>query len=468
MTFEWTPSFIAALATIFVLAALTMPAGIGGGILFVPVLRLIGQMNQSEASAVSQVLITGASAGSILFQILWQRKYRDEPLLAQPYYVVIMMPALLSGSLVGVYLNNILPEIISLVVLVVLCVFSSILIFRKGLGIYRKENMVLETRRPVPDRMPGNGSVSPPPPSMPAQMERGVSLLSLEAGINVQPEVGMYDEIEAPSQSFMYEDTAVLASSTSVASLTSLRRRPKSPPVSQSSETTAAHQPTSFVRGKSVKSESQSWFLRWSSKSVGSFILFVLVYWLILVLFTLLRGSRYNPSFSGVTPCGVGYWILTGAQALLGISLACAIAFGEMKIILKNFFTGVVSTVSGASGGILLNPMLLSRGLDPQQTSATSTIIMFVMASCSALEFLMGGKVEPILASTMALTFVGSVIGMTVVTWIIRKLGRQSILVFLLAGLVVVGGAMLIYLGAVDIVSDANSNINPFELGQLC
>ena len=90
------------------------------------------------------------------------------------------------------------------------------------------------------------------------------------------------------------------------------------------------------------------------------------------------------------------------------------------------------------------------------------------MASCSALEFLLGGKVEAVLASLMGVTFIGSVAGMTFVTWLVKKLGRQSILVFMLGGLVVVGGVMLIYLGIVDVVNKYDSGENPFELGQLC
>ena len=97
-----------------------------------------------------------------------------------------------------------------------------------------------------------------------------------------------------------------------------------------------------------------------------------------------------------------------------------------------------------------------------------ATIIMFVMASCSAVEFLLDGEVEPVLASLMAVTFVGSVVGMTLVTWLVKRLGRQSFLVFLLGALVVIGGVMLVYLGVVDVVDKYSKGENPFELGQIC
>ena len=137
-------------------------------------------------------------------------------------------------------------------------------------------------------------------------------------------------------------------------------------------------------------------------------------------------------------------------------------------MIFETFLTGVLATVSGASGGIILNPILLSKGLDPQQTSATSTIIMFVMASCSALEFIIEGTVPTSDTYLMLITFGGSVLGMTLVTWLIKILGRQSILVFLLGGLVVVGGGMLMYIGASDVVNEYRTGKDPFEFGTLC
>ena len=139
---EWTSSFISAVCVVWILSALTMPAGIGGGILFVPIMRILGGLAQGASSALSQVLITGSALGSILFQLLWQMRFPEEPMLAQPYYVVLMLPALLSGSLIGVYLSNLFPAVVCLMVLVCLCAVSSVLILKKGFETYGKENKI--------------------------------------------------------------------------------------------------------------------------------------------------------------------------------------------------------------------------------------------------------------------------------------------------------------------------------------
>jgi uncharacterized membrane protein YfcA len=463
MPLVWSPATIGAICTICLLSALTMPAGIGGGILFVPVLRLIGGMDQSLASALSQILITGASIGSILFQIWWQYSHKSEPLLAQPYYVILMLPALLTGSLVGVYLNHLLPALVSLIVLVCLCALSSVMIFRKGITTWRRENEIAAARRSA-------ASPSPPLPLPGLEIaDRAFSMMSIEAGINVLPATGMYEAIENPSQSFMYENTAIITPSMSVISISSLRKRQRSRRasfvVAQEADIVSGGIDHAFEDRSVVK---QSWLMRKLTKSAMTFSIFVIGYWIYLVVMTLLRGSRSNPSFSGIEPCKTGYWIITGFQAGIGISISLFVAPKEWLLILETFLTGVVATISGASGGIILNPLLLNRGLDPQQTSATSTVIMFVMASCSSLEFLLDGRVEAVLASLMAVTFVGSVAGMTLVTWLVKKLGRQSLLVFLLGALVVIGGIMLIYLGIVDVIDSYNRGDDPFKLGQLC
>lgn len=460
---------IGAVCTICVLAALTMPAGIGGGILFVPVLRLIAQMAQKQASALSQVLITGASIGSILFQILWQIRHKTEPLLVQPFYVVLMMPAVVSGSLVGVYLQHILPQIVSIIVLVVLCIISSITIFRKGFQTYRLENGAIAARRSATLSISPNLEQIPPPPL--SAVDRASSLISIEAGINASPETGLYaiDECSpGPGQSFMYDDSIQVSPSSSMVSISALRRRERSRRMSflVAREVDGDRSPgiDHTLEDKSIVKQSK--FMRMVTKSVFSFVVFVVGYWATILAFTALRGSRAHPSV--FEPCGTGYWILTAFQCAIGLALCLLVALKEWFLILQTFVTGIAATISGASGGIILNPILLHRGLDPQQTSATATIIMFVMASCSTLEFMLNGTIDPALASLMAVTFVGSIVGMTFVTWLIKRLGRQSILVFLLGALVVIGGGMMVYLGITDVIRTYDEGGNPFALGRAC
>jgi uncharacterized membrane protein YfcA len=255
-----------------------------------------------------------------------------------------------------------------------------------------------------------------------------------------------------------------------VVSISSLRKRQRSRRLS-SVNIAVEHEVTETGIDRTLEDNAisaHSPVMRMLTKSVTRFVIFVIAYWVFIVLCTVLRGSKSQPSISGIEACGGAYWALSAVQIFLGIAIPIIVAFKEIVLVLSAFGAGLVATISGASGGIILNPILLNKGLDPQQTSATTTIIMLVMSSFSALQFSMEGKIAPISLSLMAVTFVGSVIGMTFVTWLIKTLGRQSILVFLLGGLVVVGGSMLVFIGTADVISKMHAGEDPFELGTLC
>lgn len=49
-----------------IIALLASPAGIGGGILFTPVLHLVGELDSKEASATSQALIAASQIASVI------------------------------------------------------------------------------------------------------------------------------------------------------------------------------------------------------------------------------------------------------------------------------------------------------------------------------------------------------------------------------------------------------------------
>lgn len=439
---EWTSSFISAVCVVWILSALTMPAGIGGGILFVPIMRILGGLAQGASSALSQVLITGSALGSILFQLLWQMRFPEEPMLAQPYYVVLMLPALLSGSLIGVYLSNLFPAVVCLMVLVCLCAVSSVLILNKGFETYRKENKIKHAKALLI-----NEQIAIPSPIRAA--DRGISMVSIKVGINVHPETGMYYEIEERPPP-IENSTALPSPSGSVRSYSNVVQHPR------------IEKPEEDHKLRS------NGLMQRLIKSTPTFVAFTGLYWTFFALCTLVRGSRRRPSFTGLTPCGAGYWSVAGIQAAVGLLVALAVGSREIKLIGITFLTGLLATVSGASGGIILNPILLERGLDPQQTSATSTIMTLAMASCSALDFLASGRLEPLAASLMGVTLIGSAIGMTLVTWLVKALGRQSILVFLLGGMVIIGGLLLVYIGVKDVLLQYQEGSSPFAFGYLC
>ena len=174
------------------------------------------------------------------------------------------------------------------------------------------------------------------------------------------------------------------------------------------------------------------------------------------------------PSIAGVEYCGSTYWALYLIPFVLFVAISLAMAPNEKRIIATVIAAGTLATMSGISGGIVLTPILLGRGLTPQQSSATSIVIVAVISTASTFDFLTGGHLPYEYAAYSSFTFIGSLLGMTVVAAIIEKSGRQSFLLFILGTLVALGCALTSTLGVYHLINDLNRRVDPFSMQPVC
>lgn len=148
---------------IFVIALLCMPSGIGGGVLFVPVLRLIGKVPLKEATALSQALIASASlaavradllasslgpSSQILFNFFEQYRARNESkaLIVWPF-VILIIPCTVIGSLIGVYIFSWLPSLFILILYFCYACLGSFMACKKGIKLWKAET---RAKRQIP------------------------------------------------------------------------------------------------------------------------------------------------------------------------------------------------------------------------------------------------------------------------------------------------------------------------------
>ncbi|EER17479.1 conserved hypothetical protein [Perkinsus marinus ATCC 50983] len=133
---------------IFVIALLCMPSGIGGGVLFVPVLRLIGKVPLKEATALSQALIASASLAAILFNFFEQYRARNESkaLIVWPF-VILIIPCTVIGSLIGVYIFSWLPSLFILILYFCYACLGSFMACKKGIKLWKAET---RAKRQIP------------------------------------------------------------------------------------------------------------------------------------------------------------------------------------------------------------------------------------------------------------------------------------------------------------------------------
>ena len=378
-------SGIGVFVVVFLIAAIATPVGIGGGLLFTPLLQISLGFAQNQAVALSQVLVSGASLGSLLYQIAWQYRHANSLLLVQGQWVYILLPSITAGSVLGVFLSRVLPMFVQPLTLAAICAFSTWNILSKGIVLYRKESADRRAKR------------------------------SLETG--VPPTV-----------------------------------------VGLSREKLSDDSPMSQVTTP----------LPLMSRATKLLCLFVVGVFLLNLFLTLIKGSEVHSSFSGIEYCGTSYWIVYGFQFLVFFGLSLFLSLNHWKLSLFITAAGAIATFTGIGGGIVMGPVLLGRGLSPQQSSATSMIMVTCMSLSAAIDFLYSGLVPAWQSAFALVTFAASGLGMSLIAGIVKKTGRSSLIVLILGGLVAFGGAATLGVGINNAITNYKKGIDPFSFQSLC
>jgi uncharacterized membrane protein YfcA len=114
--------------------------------------------------------------------------------------------------------------------------------------------------------------------------------------------------------------------------------------------------------------------------------------------------------------------------------------------------TGVMSGLFGIGGGLLLNPVLLQIGVPPKTASSTTMFMVLFCASMSMVQFIILGVDGIVTALVYAITcFVASIVGLVVIQGTIRKSGRVSLIVFMVAAILALSVVVIACSGAVRV-----------------
>jgi len=127
--------------------ALCSGGGIGGGGILVPLYILLDGLDEHHAIPLSKVVIFGAA-----FTDFWLYRTLRHPVqkwrsLIDYDLAVIMEPLILFGTVVGVLLNVILPELIVGIALIILLTYTAYRMFAKAKQIRDKEKIISASRK---------------------------------------------------------------------------------------------------------------------------------------------------------------------------------------------------------------------------------------------------------------------------------------------------------------------------------
>ncbi|OAY42817.1 sulfite exporter TauE/SafE family protein 4 [Manihot esculenta] len=348
--------------------------GVGGGGIFVPMLTLIVGFDTKSAAAISKCMIMGASASSVWYNLRVPHPSKEVPIIDYDL-ALLFQPMLMLGITIGVSLSVVFPYWLITVLIIILFLGTSSRSVFKGVEIWKEETILKKEL---------------------AKQQETVVNSSVELLIDAE-----YEPLIAKEQ----------------------------------------------------KSEFQiiCFNLNWRR------LLVLLLVWVSFLLLQILKND--------VAVCSAWYWVLFCLQFPIALAVfgyeavklykehkkristgntesvcEASIEWTPMHIAfcaLCGILGGTVGGLLGSGGGFILGPLLLEIGVIPQVASATATFVMLFSSSLSVVEFYLLKRFPiPYALYLMAVSVLAGFWGQFFVRKLITILGRASLIVFILSGVI--------------------------------
>ncbi|KAL6599337.1 hypothetical protein ACP70R_045831 [Stipagrostis hirtigluma subsp. patula] len=173
--------------------------------------------------------------------------------------------------------------------------------------------------------------------------------------------------------------------------------------------------------------------------------------------------------------CSAMYWVLNSLQIPVSVGVTMYEAHGLMtgkrvisskgnqqstlklrQLLVYSLFgiiAGLVVGLLGLGGGFIMGPLFLELGIHPQVSSATATFAMMFSSSMSVVEYYLLHRFPvPFAAYFTAVAFIAAFVGQHCVSKLIDRLGRASLIIFILASMIFLSAICLGGVGVSNIV----------------
>jgi len=204
---------------------------------------------------------------------------------------------------------------------------------------------------------------------------------------------------------------------------------------------------------------------------------------MITLLLIFVRGGKGADSVFEVPFCGVAYWSvsLIAIVTLSTVSIVmlrrlmheseekklCGYVFAEgdvvwtrnkgIKLAIVTVLAGVVAGLIGIGGGMVIGPILLELGFIPQVSSAlTATNVLMSSSSVSMLVLMSGAAPIDEAVFYGFVCFFGAFFGKNFLGKMIKRLGKTSVIIFILGGVIFLAIVAVLAQGIINI---SNSGI---------
>ncbi|XP_073048150.1 sulfite exporter TauE/SafE family protein 5-like [Primulina eburnea] len=378
----------------FIAAVISSAGGIGGGGLFIPILTLVAGLDLKTASSFSAFMVTGGSTANVVGHVWSGLRKPGGKALINVDIALLSEPCMLLGVSCGVICNQVFPEWLITVIFANFLAFSTLKTCRSGVLCWNLES------------------------------EGGRENVCVEFGNGENDTDGRSEKIPLLSE-------------------------------------------------KSNKGRSAG--MPWMKLGM------LVIIWFSFLLLYLIRGNRYGQGIIHIHACGRPYWIISSIQIPLAVAFTAWIlyrrdglnapstpqddggeidqcSFHKLLFPMMTLLAGVLGGFFGIGGGMLISPLLLELGMEPEVTAATCSFVVFFSSTMSAIQYLLLGMDDLHGALTYAIVcFVASIVGLTLVQRAIKKHGRASLIVFSVATVMALSTILITGFGVMDIWRDLSS-----------
>jgi len=130
-----------------------------------------------------------------------------------------------------------------------------------------------------------------------------------------------------------------------------------------------------------------------------------------------------------------------------------------------SFFGGLLSSIVGVGGGIIFSPLLVSLDMHPTVAVSTAIFVETFMVLTTTVQYIIANLLYTYYALWLGcFSLGGTIIGLYLIHWIVIKLGKASIIIFLLFFVLILAAVITIF----EDYRRISKMSDPWASGTLC
>jgi len=406
--------------------------GIGGGGLYVPLLIIVIGFDTKEAVAISQGCIVGAAIAHLLLNA-----GKKHPLLEQPVVdyaaLLVLEPMLLSGALIGVMLNGMLPSVVILLILIFVLSLGAYKTGKRALKISRseKEQSTTDLKELTSDADQVAQNVEMTTPETDNKTDDAVEAGAIEVSSEVEEAVA---ESKMGWEYVMWKKLGTVSLLWVILCVGVI------------------------IRGSSVGEESMAGVYYCSGAFWGVYAAIPIVQMGFSAFFGKMEIDKkaLDDNLNAVQR--------TSSKALLDYKEVEWNWTNVARYMIYAFVCGSLAGCLGIGGGLVLSPLLLELGFYPAVASGISGMAVLVTSTSALFAYGLAKKVYwQFVILLMPLTFISTMIGKVLIDRYAERNNKQSAIIWSVAIFLLLCLIMLTSRGLIELIDNPS-----FEFSSPC